>query len=75
MKLKRIFIISGIIGAVGLILMLGALMMVNFNFDKMDLDSDYTEKTYSVKYDEASAISIYTKEIKVKVCYRDDLSD
>lgn len=69
---KKFLAITGIACAVGLIIALIGFAMVGFNFAKLDLDEDYTEKIFTVVDSEISSIKVYTNLMKVKVCYRQD---
>lgn len=75
MKLRKLFIVSGIVGSVGLIISMIALLIVGFNFERLDLDMEYTTKTYTVSANEISGINVNTSEMKVTVCYRKDESN
>lgn len=72
---KKILSIAGIATAVGLIISFIVMLMVGFDFTKLDLDEDYTEKVFTISDNEISSIKVYTDMMKVKVCYREDNSD
>lgn len=69
---KKILSIAGIATGIGLIIALIGMCMVGFDFAKLDLDEDYTEKVFTVSDSEISSIKVYTSLMKVKVCYRED---
>lgn len=72
---KKVLSIAGIATAVGLIIALIGIFMVGFDFTKLDLEEDYTEKVFTVSDSEISSVKVYTDCMKVKVCYREDDSN
>ena len=69
---KKFLAITGIVCAVGLIIALIGFAMVGFDFVKLDLDEDYTEKVFTVSDSEISSVKVDIDLMKVKVCYRQD---
>lgn len=53
---KKFLAITGIVCAVGLIIALIGFAMVGFDFVKLDLDEDYTEKVFTVSDSEISLL-------------------
>ncbi len=72
MKLKRLLTVSGIVGAVGLLIMLTALITVGFDIEMLDLDGKYTKKSYSVSAEKITAVDLNTENMKAELRYRDD---
>lgn len=70
--IKKVLSIAGIAAGVGLVIALIGIFMVGFDFTKLDLDEDYTERTFTVSDSEISSVKVYTDLMKVKVCYRQD---
>lgn len=69
---KKFLAITGIVCAVGLIIALIGFAMVDFDFVKLDLDEDYTEKVFTVSDSEISSVKVDIELMKVKICYRRD---
>lgn len=69
---KKFLAITGIVCAVGLIIALIGFAMVGFDFVKLDLDEDYTEKVFTVSDSEISSVKVDIDLMKVKICYRQD---
>ena len=72
---KKILSIAGIAAVVGIIMAFIGMCIVGFDFEKLDLDKDYTEKIFTVSDSEISSVNVYTDCMKVKVCYREDDSN
>lgn len=75
MNQRKLFIISGVIGAVGLVIILISLMIVQFNLEELSLESKYIEKIYTANASEISEVNAYTHNMKVSVRYRKDDSN
>lgn len=69
---KKVLGIAGVITAIGLIIAIIGLFVIGFDFAKLDLDEDYTEKVFTVSDSEITSIKVHTDIMKVKVCYRED---